>query len=197
MLFIFKSLIFQKHRKSKRSAEEPIRKSRRPLWQNIVEELDRKQMNSVADKENYVPVFNLYQQYKNQTSDRQFRLERKSSFGFQIENLQPEFRPNADKCIENSGVTDLDKSVFGGQNGNCVNTNLIGQTGSLTDDSDLEEIVLNLDSGLGGSRGTKSQGSAMFSDDEMDRTNKAGSVTPKGTPIKNLPFSPSQVCYST
>ncbi|WAR01962.1 MYB-like protein [Mya arenaria] len=180
-------------RREKSKRRVSVKVAQKLKWQNIVDELDRKQLAGMErneNKENQEPVLNLFQQYQSKTGSQQPRLERKQSFGFQFRDLTNCGDNGKEKqCLD---IQYLSENVDGKKT--CSKgDNIVKRNHSfLTDDSDIEELVLNIDSGLGVSNTAKSAGINMFSDEESDAGHKAGSVTPKGTPIKNLPFSPSQ-----
>lgn len=152
----------------------PYKTPERPRWQSLVDKLNNEVVYT-TDKKTADPVKNLFRQYQEKPfndSDIVLMddLNDMPSISSGTGSSVPVLNGNNDKCV-------VQPEVLGGA---VVDVNVI----------DSEEDTVPFDSGLGTSC---KDYNCVGSEGDSDNGNKQGPLTPKGTPIKNLPFSPSQV----
>jgi len=178
-LIMMHSLFVQKClRKTRSKKSVSCTTPKKPKWQSIVDSLDS-QTYSGLDRENGNPAKMLFKQYQedplnNGNSAEVTGVKHTFISDSMASNFQNDSNSNGRLIWNNLQVGFEEKK----QVVKCA-ANIV----------DSEEDTAPFDSAFG----TSFKEYTAFSEEESDTTNGHGSLTPKGTPIKNLPFSPSQV----
>lgn len=139
--------------------------------------MDRQTFTELSNKENLNPVKNLFKQYQDQPLQGSC---------FSTDAGVEKLVKDVVRSTENVCVSDKNNMFVGGFESKQCKILSCDDNSIETDD---DAVLTRFDSGLGAS----TKDCIMGSEGDSDPANKQMSLTPKGTPIKNLPFSPSQV----